>query len=105
VAVASLVLGLLGMLLLLPTAGVLSLPCSIAAWVTGVQARRRLEAGLTSTGEGMARAGRILGIVGVVAAAIVIIVWVVLLVTGFDFEELQRDLERRSNSGATQALY
>jgi hypothetical protein len=103
-AVTSLVLGLLGILLLVPTAGVLSLPCSVAAWVTGVQARRRIASGITNVGEGMAKAGRILGIVGAVAAVIVIVVWVVLLATGFDFEQLQRDLERQSNPNAVEAV-
>jgi hypothetical protein len=107
-AVWSLVLGILGVLLLLPTAGVLSLPVSVGAWITAVQARRRIDAGVTTAGEGMARAGKVLGIIGVVAAAVVIITLIVLVATGFDFEEFQRDLERdleqRRNANAVSAL-
>jgi hypothetical protein len=107
-AVWSLVLGLLGVLLLLPTAGVLSLPVSVGAWITAVQARRRIDAGVTTAGEGMARAGKVLGIIGVVAAAVVIIALIVLIATGFDFEEFQRDLERdleqRRNANAVSAV-
>ena len=106
-AVWSLVLGIIGLLLLLPTAGVLSLPVSVGAWVTATQARRRIEAGVTTAGEGMARAGKIIGIIGVVAAVVVIVVMVVLIATGFDFEQFQRDLERdleqRRNSNAVSA--
>jgi hypothetical protein len=102
-ATTSLVLGLIGLLLLLPSGGLLSLPCSIYAWRTGVQARRRVAAGVTSAGDGMAQAGRILGIVGVVAGAIVLTTLIVLLAAGVDLEELRRDLEERSNPDAVQA--
>jgi hypothetical protein len=98
-ATTSLVLGLIGLLLLLPSGGLLSLPCSIYAWRTGVQARRRIATGVTSAGEGTAQAGRILGIVGVVAGAIVLTTLIVLLAAGVDLEELRRDLEERSKSG------
>jgi hypothetical protein len=104
----SLALGILGVLLLLPTAGVLSLPVSIGAWITAVQARRRIDAGVTTAGDGMARAGKVLGIIGAAAAAVLIVTLIVLLATGFDFEEFQRDLERdleqRRNANAVSAL-
>jgi hypothetical protein len=101
-ATTSLVLGLVGLLLLLPSGGLLSLPCSIYAWRTGVQARRRVASGATTAGEGMAQAGRILGIVGVVAGAIVLITLIVLVAAGVDLEELRRDLERQSNADVTR---
>jgi hypothetical protein len=98
-ATTSLVLGLVGLLLLLPSGGLLSLPCSFYAWRTGVQARRRVAEGVTTAGEGTAQAGRILGIVGVVAGLIVLTTLIVLIAAGVDLEELRRDLEERSNSG------
>jgi hypothetical protein len=98
-ATTSLVLGLIGLVLLLPTGGLLSLPCSFYAWRTGVQARKKVAAGVTTAGEGTAQAGRILGIVGVVAGLVVLTTLVVLIAAGVDLEELRRDLEERSNSG------
>jgi hypothetical protein len=99
-ATTSLVLGLVGLILLLPSGGLLSLPCSFYAWRTGVQARRRVAEGVTTAGEGTAQAGRILGIVGVVAGLIVLTTLIVLIAAGVDLEELRRDLEERSNNGA-----
>jgi hypothetical protein len=102
-ATTSLVLGLVGLLLLLPSGGLLSLPCSFYAWRTGVQARRRVAEGVTTAGEGTAQAGRILGIVGVVAGLVVLTTLIVLIAAGVDLEELRRDLEERSNSAAVPA--
>ena len=95
-ATTSLVLGIVGLLLVIFAP--LSLPVSIAAWVTGAQSRKRIAAGLTDQGEGSARGGVILGIIGVVLGLIVVIAWIVLVAVGVDLEELRRDLERRSSS-------
>jgi hypothetical protein len=102
------VLGIFGMLLVVMTAGaafLFSIPTSIAAWITGVQGRRRVASGQTTTGDGLAHAGLILGIVGVILGVIGMIVWVVLIASGLDLEELRRDLEQRSNPDADQALW
>ena len=107
-ATTSLVLGILGVLLVIFTAGagfLFSLPVSIAAWITGSQGRKAVAAGKTKAGEGLAHAGLILGIVGVVLGVIGMVVWVALVLSGFDLEELRRDLERRSNPEAEQALW
>jgi hypothetical protein len=40
----------------------------------------------------------VLGIVGVVLGIIGMVVWIVLIASGLDIDELRRDLERRSNS-------
>jgi hypothetical protein len=106
-ATVSLILGIFGLVLLLLSLGfgVLSLPLSVAAWITGHRGRRRVARGETAEGDGIAHAGVILGIVGVVLALIGIVVWVVLIAAGLDLEELQRDLERRSNPNADQALW
>ena len=82
-ATASLVLGIAGLALWL-TLGLgllffVNLPLSILAWVLGVQARRRVERGETSRGAGSAKAGVILGIVGVVLGAVALVGWVLLI--------------------------
>ena len=94
-ATTSLVLGIVGLLLVVFAP--LSLPVSIAAWVTGAQSRKRVAAGLTDQGEGAARGGVILGIIGVVLGLLVFAAWIVLVALGVDLEELRRDLERRSS--------
>jgi hypothetical protein len=94
------VLGILGVTLLLFTAGVgflFSLPLSIAAWIAGFQGRKRVARGETTYGDGLAHAGVVLGIVGVVLGVVGMIVWVALIASGLDLEELRRDLEQRSN--------
>jgi hypothetical protein len=101
-ATTSLVLGILGVVILLFTAGVaflFSLPMSIAAWIMGAQGRRSVARGETTYGDGIAHAGVVLGIVGVVLGVVGMIVWVVLIASGLDLEELRRDLEEQSNAG------
>jgi hypothetical protein len=101
-ATTSLVLGILGVVILLFTAGVaflFSLPMSIAAWIMGAQGRRKVANGETTYGDGIAHAGVILGIVGVVLGVVGMVVWIVLIASGLDVEELRRDLEESSRSG------
>jgi hypothetical protein len=93
------VLGILGVLLVIFTAGagfLFSIPASIAAWIAGVQGRKRVRTGRTQTGDGVAHAGVILGIVGVVLGVVGMIVWIALVASGVDLDELRRDLEQRS---------
>jgi hypothetical protein len=100
-ATTSLVLGVLGLVILIPTLGagwIFSLPCSISAWITGVQGRKQVASGVSTTGDGTAHAGVILGIVGVVIGLIAAAVWVALYASGYDLEDLRRDLERRQSS-------
>ena len=107
-ATASLVFGILGLTVLILTLGIgflFSLPASIAAWVAGAKGRKRVSSGQTTSGDGLAHAGVILGIVGVVLGIVGMVVWVALIASGLDLEELQRDLERRSNPNADQALW
>jgi hypothetical protein len=106
-ATTSLVLGILGLLLVVFTAGagfLFSLPISIAAWITGAQGRKAVASGKTKAGDGIAHAGLILGIVGLVLGVVGMVAWVALVLSGFDLEELRRDLERRSNPEAEQAV-
>jgi hypothetical protein len=106
-AVTSLVLGIGGLGVLVATAGVFSpvtIPCSIAAWICGAQARRRVDAGEQTTGRAQAQAGYVLGILGVVLGILALIAWVALLASGFDVDEFRRDLERQSNPDAREAM-
>ena len=107
-ATTALVLGIVGMLLVVFTAGagfLFSIPTSIAAWILGVHGRRRVASGQTATGDGIAHAGMILGIAGVVLGIVGMIVWIVLIASGLDLEELRRDLERQSQPDGDQALW
>jgi ABC-type transport system involved in cytochrome c biogenesis permease subunit len=96
-AIMSLVLALIGLVIVflsLGFAALLSLPCSIAAWVTGSLGRRQVAKGITKTGDGIAHAGLVLGIVGVVLGVIGAVVWSLLLASGFDPEEFLREIEQ-----------
>jgi hypothetical protein len=101
-AVWAIVLGISGLALLVLSLGtlfMLTLPCSIAAWVLAGRARKRIESGTTRRGEGQATAALWLGRIGVIAGVAALVVFVALLASGFDFDEfrddLQRELDRR----------
>ena len=96
-ATTSLVLGMLGLLIIFPSLGLLfifSLPCSIGAWVTGQMGRKQVSDGITKAGDGIAHAGIVLGIVGVILAVVGAVVWIILLASGFDLDEFRRELQR-----------
>ncbi|MBA2515064.1 MAG: hypothetical protein H0V26_12185 [Solirubrobacterales bacterium] len=96
-AIASLLSGIVGLLLLVFSLGLgffFALPCSIAAWLLGGQAKRRIADGRVATGIGQARTGHIIGKVGVGLGVIAMVVWVALIVSGFSIEGFQQDLER-----------
>ena len=110
-AVASLLSGILGLLLLVFSLGLgffFALPCSIAAWLLGTHAGRRIADGRTSTGAGQAQAGRVVGMVGVALGVVAMVVWVALIVSGFSVEGFQKDLEReleqQRSTGAQEAF-
>jgi ABC-type transport system involved in cytochrome c biogenesis permease subunit len=96
-AVTSLVLALAGLVIVFLSLGLgalLSLPFSIAAWVTGSLGRGQVAKGMTKAGDGIAHAGLVLGVVGVVLGVIGAIVWSILLAGGFDLEEFLREIEQ-----------
>jgi hypothetical protein len=106
-AVTSLVLGIVGVTLLVVFVGLsfpIALPCSIAAWVCAAQARNRISAGEATAGRGQAQAGYILGVIGVLLGVLAAVVWIGLIASGVDLEELRRELERQSNPDARRAL-
>lgn len=97
-AVAALVLGIAGIAVTLFFAGVLfivSIPCSIAAWVLGVKGKKvaapdPLAEPMRPGGRGMAQAGLICGIAGIVLAILAIVLWVMLFSLGeFNINDFQ----------------
>jgi hypothetical protein len=58
---------------------VFNLPPAIAAWIVGVDARRRIARGETSEGASAARAGVVLGVVGTLLGALAIVGWALAL--------------------------
>jgi hypothetical protein len=78
-AVASLVLGLAGFF-------VCPLICSIIAVIVGYQARRKLQEDPTLEGEGLAKAGIILGWVGTAIGVIVIAGIIIAVVAGVNID-------------------
>jgi hypothetical protein len=90
-------LGITGVALLVLSLGslfLLTLPLSIAAWVLAGRARAQIASGATTHGEGQATAALWLGRIGVIAGVAALVVFVVLLASGVDFEQLRDDLER-----------
>ena len=86
-AVVAIALGATGLGLLLVTVGVtflLTLPCSVLAWVFGAQGRRRVRSGETTRNEGLATAGLITGIIGTVLGIVAAVVWVMVVVNAIN---------------------
>jgi hypothetical protein len=95
-AVWALVLGVTALALLLLSFGslfVLTLPCSIGAWVLAVRARKQLEGSPAQTGAGQAVAALWLGRIGVIAGVAAMVVFIALVASGFDFEQFRLNLE------------
>jgi hypothetical protein len=106
-ALTALILGIIGLTVLLLTLGLgflFTLPCSIAAWICGAQARARIAVGETTAGRGHAHAGYILGVLGVVLGVMAMVGWIAAIASGLDLEELRRDIERQTNPDAVQAV-
>jgi hypothetical protein len=90
-------LGITGVALLVLSLGSLfplTLPLSVAAWVLAGRARRQIESGATTQGDGQANAALWLGRIGVIAGVAALVVFIVLIASGVDFEQLRDDLER-----------
>ena len=109
VAVAALVLGVAGLVLFVGLgfgiAFFVNLPCSILAWILGVQGKRKVDRGETSERRGMAHAGMVLGIVGVVAGVLGIVAWVLTFALSDDLrDEFRREFERRYDRSAAPEL-
>jgi hypothetical protein len=90
-------LGITGMALLVLSLGSLfpvTLPLSAAAWVLARKARRQIESGTTTQGDGQASAALWLGRIGVIAGVAAFVVFIALIASGVDLEQLRDDLER-----------
>jgi hypothetical protein len=77
---ASLVLGIAGLVTFVYPAGfglvfVINLPCSVLAWVFGVQAMRADDPGSAARQRSRAQAGKVIGIVGVILGVLAIVAW------------------------------
>ncbi len=94
-AIVALVLGIVGILGAIPTAGVLGVLLGIAAIVLGVKGRRRVSRGRTRQHGGIAMGGLITGIIATVIGAVIL----ALLVIGIAFlsssPDIQREIERQ----------
>ncbi len=99
-AVAALVLGILAVGGVIITVGIfapLTLGMAIAAWVLG--RRATLRADREGLGQrGTAHAGFVLGVVGVVLSVLAIALWAVLLTDESFVRDLEREIERQSES-------
>jgi hypothetical protein len=109
-AVGGLVLGITGLTLLLLSVGtlfVLTIPCSIAAWLLSARARIRIATGQEEGGAGQAKWGYVLGVAGVVLGVVAMVTWIILIGSGFSVEEfrdnLEEELERRRNRDTVDA--
>ena len=105
-ATASVVVGSIALAVLLLSLGTtffLTVPASVVGLVLAMAARRRIEAGLTAAGRGPAQAGKVIAWIGIAAGILAGIVWVILIASGFSFddlrEELERELERQQDGG------
>lgn len=80
-AVAALVCGICGLVLLLGSAGLMalfSLPLSVCAWVFGIKGRDRADRGEAGQ-RGLAQAGWIMGVVGTVLGVVAFLGWILVL--------------------------
>ena len=95
-AVTGFVLSLVSAGLLLLSGGlssVLSVGCSIAAIVVSRNGKQRVERGETQKNKGLAQAGFIIGIVGLVLSVLATLVWTLLIVAIATDDQFRRDFE------------
>jgi hypothetical protein len=105
-ATASLVAALSALVLLTLSLGVLfvvTLPCSALAWLLGTRAQGRIAADRRRGGGGLAHAGVVLGYVGLGLGTLAMIVWTVLILSGFSTDDLRHKLEPRRDRPSTPA--
>jgi hypothetical protein len=96
-AIWAMVLGITGLALVVLSLGslfVVTLPLSIGAWALARKAQRRIESGETTHGDGQATAALWLGRIGVIAGVAALVIFIALIASGVDLEQLRDDLER-----------
>lgn len=102
-AVAALVLGIVSLALLLVSVGfssIISLGCAIAAIALGRKGRRLVDGGETRKHRGLAQAGFIMGIIGVVLSILATIFWTLIVLS----DEFQEGFEEGLESSSTGFL-
>jgi hypothetical protein len=106
-AVTGFVLSLVSAGLLFVSGGIssiVSIGCSIAAIVYARKGKAKVERGETQKNRGLAQAGFIVGIVGLVLAVLATIVWGLILVALIADDEFRRDFENEfDNSNSINA--
>jgi hypothetical protein len=106
-AVTGFVLSLVSAGLLFVSGGIssiVSIGCSIAAIVYARKGKSKVERGETQKNRGLAQAGFIIGIVGLVLAVLATLVWGLILVALITDDEFRRDFENEfDNSNSTNA--
>jgi hypothetical protein len=95
-AVTGFVLSLVAAGLLFFSGGIssiVSIGCSIAAIVVSRKGKAKVERGETQKNKGLAQAGFIIGIVGLVLAVLATLVWALIIVAAVTDDEFRQDLE------------
>jgi hypothetical protein len=106
-AVTGFVLSLVSAGLLFVSGGIssiVSIGCSIAAIVFARKGKAKVERGETQKNRGLAQAGFIIGIVGLVLSVLATVVWGLILVALITDDEFRRDFENElDNSNSINA--
>ena len=101
-AVAGFVLALTAIGLLVLSAGlssIFSVGCACFAIFYSLRGRRRVHEGLTPKHRGLAQAGFIVGIVGLVLALIATALWIALLTSDEFWDDLDREFDDEDGGG------
>jgi hypothetical protein len=84
---------------------IISVGCSIAAIVLSRKGKAKVERGETQKHQGLAQAGFIIGIVGLVLAVLATVIWTVVLVALITDDQFRRDFQNDfDNSNSITAL-
>jgi hypothetical protein len=107
-AVTGFVLSLVSAGLLVLSGGlssIISVGCSIAAIVVSRKGKAKVERGETQKHQGLAQAGFIIGIVGLVLAVLATVIWALVIVALITDDEFRRDFQNDfDNSNSITAL-
>jgi uncharacterized membrane protein YidH (DUF202 family) len=107
-AVTGFVLSLVSAGLLFLSGGlssIISVGCSIAAIVLSRKGKAKVERGETQKHHGLAQAGFIIGIVGLVLAVLATVIWALVIVALITDDEFRRDFQNDfDNSNSITAL-
>ena len=94
-AILALILGIVGLIGLVFTGGLLGVVLGIIAIVLGVQGRRRVDSGRTTRNRGVATAGLVTGVLATVIGLLFLILVAIGVSILKDNPELQRQVEQQ----------